>query len=131
MGACYSVSAKMNFKGNDPTGFCSTVRSMVKQYEAEDRARFRKYEDSEDPFKWFSVLAPDAYDLKGLWCADFSASYGWWGVMVDIFEQAIKECNEDSKVALSTWDDSGDLYIITPSGSGYKDTDEEDDLFAE
>lgn len=121
MGASYSVRADLVFEEHDNKGWCETIRRMKEEYEAGGKARFAPYKvtDEHDPFQWFEVMTSNECEERdGCFCADFSASYGWWSVMVDIFTEAIKQCDDDSEIMLEMWDEGAPL-IITPHGSHY------------
>lgn len=119
MGACYSVRADLMFEEHDSKGWCETIRRMRDDLEAKGEAHFAPYTvtDENSPLQWFEAVTTNYCEERdGAFYADFSASYGWWSVMVDIFTEAIKQCDDDSEIVLEMWGEGAPL-IITPNGS--------------
>ena len=124
MGQTYTVEAKFIFKNNDPESFCKVFRDEIKSRDGVT-AIFLPYEedDLKTPFGLFKILtsnnAMEAYDSNGdknpdIWVSDFDASYGWEGLMYDIFSSVLKECDNGSYVRI--WPDHGQTKITVKNG---------------
>lgn len=101
MGQCYSVSAKLKFKKNDPAMFCRLVRKKIGSMIAKDQARFDLDGlDLNNPYDCFrAVTRKDSVEKHGVYLtADFSASYGWGTVMLDVFESAFEGLEYGSRI---------------------------------
>lgn len=100
MGQTYSVYAKLKFKDNDPAPFCKAVRKIVKE-----RDVFSPYDkrDLRTPFGCFCVVTCKRYAYisdDGTFVSDFDASYGWEGVMQDVFNAVMPLLGNGSRVEI-------------------------------
>ena len=103
MGQCYSVYAKLNFKNDDATSFCEAVKKSVEGLS--DWANFGDYDDSDfdTPFGCFQIIATKRGSFiadNGEFVSDFDASYGWEGVMQDIFNEVMQVLDNGSRVMI-------------------------------
>ena len=115
MGQCYTVEAKLGFKSKEKEQeFCSIINREIEERDGKT-ADFGDISslDRSTPFGCFLAVTthyPHQFgDMDGFWYADFSGSYGWEGVMEEIFSKAIKACTKGSKITV--YPDSGHWTI--------------------
>lgn len=118
MGQCYTVEAKLKFRNNDPAAFCEAIRSEIEKRDGKS-AYF--YLDSygydlASPFDCFRAMtASDAEIMDdGTYSAGFDASYGWEGLMIEVFSKAAWELEEGSYISI--WPDFGQDLIEVRHG---------------
>ena len=135
MGQCYTVEARLNFKNNDPSAFCTCIANEITARNGVSAIFDLSRGKLDDPFGCFKILtAVNAdQDPNGIYYADFSASYGWESVMFEIFKEAILTLDDDSFIHI--FPDSGSYYLSIQNGKYivlYSDeADIEDDEDAE
>ena len=98
MGQCYYVEAELKFKNNDSKSFCESVfKSIGSLYY---RATFDMDRgDINDPFGCFKILTSRfASNDDGLFTAEFDGSYGWFDVLMFVFERAFGFVDDGSYV---------------------------------
>lgn len=101
MGQCYSVSARLKYRKDDPAMFCRLVQEKIRSIIAKDQARFDLDGlDLSNPYDCFrAITRKDAVEENGEYLtADFSASYGWGTVMLNVFEYAFKGLKYGSRI---------------------------------
>lgn len=110
MGQCYSVTAKLRFRDSDPNLFCKIVQDEIAQLS--DYATFRQDCDLTTPEGCFEVLTRNS-DCEGeVWLADFDASYGWEGIMCEVFFKAARGLANDSYINIDVWEGEGMSHSI-------------------
>lgn len=133
MGQCYSVEAKLNFKNNDPSGFCKIIKDEIVDRHGKSAIFDLDRGDLNDPFGCFKILtAKDAAKSRdGTWYADFSGSYGWESVMTEIFHEAAKELVDGSVITIYPDYDATEISVrngkVVTSYIEMEDEDEDDE----
>lgn len=114
MGQCYSVEIKARFTDKD--GARKALKAKIDRHE-EEHVNY-----SLDHFKELGIGTDGLSDLMGIFfggwkgrlepdrdkvweCADFDASYGWEGVMMEAFEEIAPYLADGSVIKI--WPDSG------------------------
>ena len=117
MGQCYTVEAKLIFKGNDPTAFCDVVIDEIRKRHGISAEFDLKRGNLKDPFDCFRTLTSENARIMAkkdksqeIWEAEFDASYGWESVMFDIFKAALSTCENGSYVKV--WPDSDSWKLV-------------------
>ena len=111
MGQTYTVEARMRFKDENPREFCRIAADRIRNVNGV-AAKFDLSRGSlDDPFGIFKILTSKKADIDpdGIWYADFSASYGWEPVMLEIFMAAFEGLSDDAEIMI--YPDDG-LHIL-------------------
>ena len=107
MGQCYSVEGKFIFKNNDPSRFCETIREEIAKRNGKTAYFDDEIEklDLTKPFDCFRAVTSvdNSEEQDGVMLADFSASYGWYIVMRQIFNKALTACTSESYARIHEW----------------------------
>lgn len=116
MGQCYTVEANFKFKDNDPASFCQIIQREIAARNNVSAVFDLDRGNLNDPFDCFKILtSKDACKYTNdIWCADFDASYGWHGVMHDVFKSAFRVLDEGSW--LTIYPDNGHETISVKFG---------------
>lgn len=113
MGQCYTVEAKLDFNNKaDEESFCRIIREEVEVRNGIS-ANFGPVGNMTTVFDCFkAVTIPGAVMYGDVMTADFSASYGWEEVMVEIFYHAARRLSDGSYIEI--YPDDG-MHRITVS----------------
>ena len=120
MGQTYSVTAKLKFKNNDPSLFCDAIKEEIEKRNGKSAVFSLNGCDLDDPFGCFEAVT-SKYSGKlpdGTWYSDFSGSYGWGQVMIDVFQEAAKSLANGSFITIEPWESDGTK--ITVDGGSVK-----------
>ena len=111
MGQTYTVEARMRFKDEDPALFCKIAAERIRNTNG-IAAKFDLSRGSlDDPFGIFKIMTSKSaeIDQDGIWYADFSGSYGWEPVMLEVFMDAFEGLSDDAEIKI--YPDDG-LHIL-------------------
>ena len=113
MGQCYSVEAHFKFKNNNPSSFCQIIKDEIADRNGKSAIFDLDRGDLNDPFGCFKIMtAKDAVQsTDGTWYADFSGSYGWESVMIEIFQHAAEELDDGSVITIYPDYDSTEIAV--------------------
>ena len=132
MGMTYTVDGCFHFKNDDPSEFCRIIADGIRYLIANDFARFNPLGDLTDPFECFRALCPNAIKEGNFWTADFDASYGWEGVLISIFEEALAVLEDGSHVDIypddyweKLYDENGKVQFACSDDDSCDDEEED------
>ena len=114
MGQSYSILGKFIYK-DDGEQFCWIVREEIMNHLNNRTAFFNLHRGSLfDPLGCLKVLlSEDVIENEdGSFECDFDGSYGWQGVMLNVFEEAFKGLEDNSVLHIYAWDEGGEEHII-------------------
>ena len=115
MGACYYVEGRLRF-ADGGKAFCESANNKIDEIRCAGWATFDfALGNRNEPFGLFNILTGGtAEERNGYWTAGFDARYGWEEVLVEVFEEAMKETGNRSWVKI--WPDEGMHHYFKRGG---------------
>lgn len=118
MSDTYCVTMTPVFREHGEEHFCKVIHDELAALIAVGKVRFRCGLDAynfKDPYDSFVALVgghtqDHAVEPDGRWSSGFSASYGWFDIMVNIFREAAKGLANGGKITIESYSSGVDDY---------------------